>query len=389
VEKNEIVELAERAIKGDRDAFEDICREKRRNMIFVAMTILGNYEDAEDAAHEAIIKMYKGIGKLRDPAAINAWIERIVRNESITLYRSKANRRDDVDIEDEDISLAIADDDRDFLPEAYIEDSQLRENLYRTVMSLSLAKREAVIMYYYEGLSYKEIAEITGTSPKTVSTNLMKARIALKKKLTNPKNEANAAVLGESGTATTLGKALAAQSVSSVSDAKLALFDQKWLASIKGVAVSTPVKAGFLKGLFAGTSMKIAVATIALVSVTATSAVVIDGAHDIAPPVQTASAREIVFYGNDCECGHINPYHVDVSDISEGDGDPIWEIQPESGGAAIFTGSSSEVDAELKALAAEDQDGGYILKCKFPNKNNGEVALERTFVIGDYKGDAS
>lgn len=183
--ESEIIELARRSIKGDIVAFEELCRKKQRDIMFAAMTILGNYEDAEDATQEVIFKMHKSITGLRDAAAINVWMYRIVRNESYMIYNARAKKRDDVDIDDEDVSATITEDSREFLPEAYAEDAALSEQLYRLVQDLAPAKRDTIIMYYYEGLSYKEIAEITGTSMKSVSSNLTKARMVLKRKLSH------------------------------------------------------------------------------------------------------------------------------------------------------------------------------------------------------------
>jgi RNA polymerase sigma-70 factor (ECF subfamily) len=388
-----IVELARRATKGDKSSFEELCREKQRDMMFVALSILGNHEDAEDAAQEAIIRMHKSICNLRDAGAINVWIERIVRNESFKIYNARALKQNDIDIDDEDTGIMIEEDSREFLPEAYAEDAALSEQLYRHVQSLAPAKRDTIIMYYYEGLSYKEIAEVTATSMKSVSSNLTKARMMLKKKLSQENNFSDVVSgLGIMPTATIMGRSLKLQSVQSLPDDKMAAFEQKWMAQVHDKPL--PVRKGFK-------AAKTVIATVTTVAVFAVAVIAVGSLKDSAMPAtpgqyaQTAtttvsqSGREIVFTGGDCDCGHINPQSAEVANLKPGDGEKTWEISSGADGAVIFKGDSIAVAAELMSLADSVKDGRFVLTCTFEDKDNKEITLKRAFTIGDYSGDAA
>jgi RNA polymerase sigma-70 factor (ECF subfamily) len=386
--KQQIVELARRASKGDAGAFVELCVEKQRDMMFVAMSILGNVSDAEDAAQEAILKMYKSIGGLRDAGAINVWIERIVRNESYKIYNAHTRTRDDLEIDDENITVEVSEDDREFLPEAYAEDASLSENLYKKVMSLPPARRDAIIMYYYEGLSYKEIAAVTGISIKSVSSNITKARMMLKKILSNEDSGGirdAKAMLGLAPTATVMGRSLKLHSVNSLPDDKMAAFAQKWTTQIHNTPFPVRAKAQAWKVITSVT------ATVAVFSAVVFGIVTFDSTDkgNIDKPVQTApaSAREIIFTGDDCECGHINPQSVAIANTNFDAGEPAWEIISEANGEIIFTGNTAAVNEELAKLEETVPDGRFTIKCTILDKDKNETIYDRNFTIGNYSGD--
>jgi RNA polymerase sigma-70 factor (ECF subfamily) len=386
--KQKIVELARRAIKGDVEAFEELCVGKQRDMMFVAMSILGNVSDAEDAAQESILRMYKSIGGLRDASAINVWIEQIVRNESFKIYNTKTKTRDDIEIDDENITVEPAEDDREFLPEAYAEDASLAESLYKQVMSLPAAKRDAIIMYYYEGLNYKEIAEVTGISIKSVSSNITKARMMLKKMLTSEDNERKSAkaMLALSPTEAVMGRSLKLHSVNSLPDDKMAAFAQKWTTQIHNTPFPVRAKTQAWKVITSVT------ATVAVFSAVVFGIVTFDYSDkgSLNQPVQTAStsSREIIFTGDDCDCGHINPHSVAIANSNFDASEPTWEIISEANGEIIFTGNTSSVNEELAKLVETTKDGKFTIKCTITDKDKNETIYDRNFTIGNYSGDA-
>jgi RNA polymerase sigma-70 factor (ECF subfamily) len=174
----EIVELARGAMKGNRGAFDDLCEKKSKEMLFTARSILGNMEDAEDAAQETILRMCKNFDQLRSAEAIDVWIYRILMSRCSVILAKRKKTIGEMDIDDEAIS--VADEDSEFIPETYAEDKERNNRLYEIVMGLPLAKREAIMMYYYDGLSHKEIAGIKGVTEKSVSSLIAKARTMIK-----------------------------------------------------------------------------------------------------------------------------------------------------------------------------------------------------------------
>ncbi|MDR0854343.1 MAG: RNA polymerase sigma factor [Clostridiales Family XIII bacterium] len=368
------VELAKKAIRGDEGAFEALIRAKQRRILFCAMTILKNESDAEDAAQEAILKIYRSIGKLKNPEAVSAWMDRIVRNESYNLFNRRHPENLDVDIYGEEI--VIEEETREFLPEAYVEDSELNSELYETILSLAPAKREAILLYYYEGLSYKEIARVTSSNEKSVSANLSRARAELKKRLLG--GDMMKSIAGTSATQEVIGRALEARSVALLPNEKLAGFEQKWLPAVKAAPKPTKpiVKNAVISvcvTVFVFLGLVYGIASFGGASSTSVSA-----------PAETG--RQIALVSNDCDCGHVNPQSAEIVNAIDGDGDEVWSILSEVDGSVIFSGGDvSAVSAELQKLSEEHRDGDYLIKATLKDKNGNKVELERPFTIGEFK----
>jgi RNA polymerase sigma-70 factor (ECF subfamily) len=358
---------------------------------------VGNQHDAEDVAQETVISMYRFIGKLKSPEAVDVWINSIVRSRCMDLLRKRAPQRQELDIDDELIDIP-EDDDRDFLPEAFAEDEALRSQLMEAVMQLPDKAREVITLYYYEGLSYKEIAKVTGTKMATVSTNLIHARNTLKKKLTKGDKDINTTGMfaGVAATSTVMGRALHAEALTVLPDAKIALLEEK----VIGAVHAQPVPKHVSKTV---STAKGAIAIAAGAAIVLGSVFFAGGFNEIpidsepvavvAPvtPVvpDTPAAQEIIFTDGDCECGHINPQGFDVTGIPEGASDIIFSVFAEGDETALISdGNEVEVSSELAKLSSEKQDGSYLLVCTYKNINGKEVNLKRVFIVGNYAGDS-
>jgi RNA polymerase sigma-70 factor (ECF subfamily) len=392
--KPEIIELARKAKKGDRTSFEELCHLKLRDMTFSALTKVGNIHDAEDVVQESALIMYRFIGRLKSPEAIDVWIEKIVRTRCADLLRKRAPLKTELDIDDETID--IPEENREFLPEKFAEDEALRGRLYELVTQLPEKAREAIILYYYEGLSYKEIAQVTGTTTKTVSTNLIYARNKLKKKLSDLDNTTEIADMSSmpavAATSTVMGRALSAESLKYLPDERMAVIEQRVLESIHAQPFSAAKSAGQAAAVVKATLSIAAAVMLFFGAVFFAGGLRADtdgvSAETVAVtnPVTSEARSEIVFLGGDCECGHINPSSVKIANLSDADRQPIWQIFEAGSTAPLVTGGEAEAAAELAALTEKGQDGSYTITCSYTDGGQKEVKLKRSFVTGDYAG---
>ncbi|GHU65552.1 hypothetical protein AGMMS49983_13430 [Clostridia bacterium] len=223
----------------------------------------------------------------------------------------------------------------------------------------------------------------------------------LKKERTtkNHKDPGTVIGLGLPPASSVLGDSLKLQALARLPDEKVNAFEEKWTAAIQ--AASAPAPASSRKKsktwkVIAG----IAVAAVVMVGIgisefrfevfqvqpRASLATQTTDANGLSAAYK--GGREIVFTGDDCECGHINPQGAELTNLKSGDGAPTWQIQTEPEGAVIFTGSDSKISAALRELDDTGRDGRYLVLCTFRNDNQSEVVLERAFVVGNYSGDA-
>jgi RNA polymerase sigma-70 factor (ECF subfamily) len=380
-QQHSYVELARKAIKGDLGAFEEIIRKKQRRFLFSAINILKNEADAEDAVQDAILKMYKNIGKLKSPVAVSSWMDTIVRNECYRIYDAVKMQISDVDLDDEDgdVSAAIFEDDREFLPEAYVTDKELNEKLYEMVLTLSPAKREAILMYYYQGLNYNEMAEMTGATTSAVSVNLTKARAELRKILMgdvsllgDDKMKAIVVIPAIPAAQTVMGRALEARSVSLLPDDKLADFEQKWTDMLQNE--TTP------KRKSSNSKAIISAVVVAVVFIGIVVGISFFGDNGIGSGASEIG-REIVFISDDASYGNYNPKSVDLGNLASGDVVDGFSITSESGDIIFSGDTEAAAEAEILRMESAHENGDYILGCELKDKNGNQVVLERKFTV--------
>ena len=138
-------------------------------MFRTAKSILRQDEDAEDAVQEAICTAFERRDSLRELEKFRPWLLRILANKC---YDTCRRRRPTVDLED------VA----DYLP-AKSQDHTERLTLWQAVMSLSGDLRAAVTLFYYDGLSIREISGVLGISEAAVKARLSRGRARLRQLL--------------------------------------------------------------------------------------------------------------------------------------------------------------------------------------------------------------
>ena len=150
----------------DNETFAGLVREYTPNLYRLALGILHNREDAEDAVSEAILKAYEKIHTLKNPNSFRAWIMQIAANEAKRIYVK--NKRS-----------ALMENVEDYMPEFRDE----YHELWDVVMRLDVSYREVTILYFYEQLTIKEISKILHISEGTVKSRLHRGKQQLKRYL--------------------------------------------------------------------------------------------------------------------------------------------------------------------------------------------------------------
>jgi len=163
------MQLVELAKKGDKPAFDEVIRLCVPDLFRIAMSILKNKDDADDAVCETVVKAYENIQTLKDCEFFKTWIIRILINQANAAYK----RRNKV------IYL------NDVAHEPQYEDAYDLGNdeLNAAVASLGLEYRIVITLHYFQELRVKEIASVLKIPQGTVKWRLSKARAILKEKL--------------------------------------------------------------------------------------------------------------------------------------------------------------------------------------------------------------
>ncbi len=163
--------LLGRAVEGDRQAFKDIVSLYQQKVFLLAYSILQNREDALDVVQETFMRLYQKLDAYEREGNFQAWLLQIAKNLSIDYFRKHHSRRRDIESgrSVEDLNPAASD------YRSNPESSELRGVISRCLERLGERQRLIFVMRHYNGLEYKEIAQILGISVGTVKSLHFKA----------------------------------------------------------------------------------------------------------------------------------------------------------------------------------------------------------------------
>ena len=181
-------ELLAKAQSGDFEAFIQLVDAHKGKVYAMVRRLAGNEQDAEDIMQDTLLKAIDKIDQFRGEASFGTWLYSIALNQARAQF-SKSKQADLEPIEDylpmksvagshEDIGLFDWHD-----PHQELESQQLRGILNEVVAKLPYKYREAFLLRYVEELSVKEVARLTKQSEASAKSRILRARLALRDKL--------------------------------------------------------------------------------------------------------------------------------------------------------------------------------------------------------------
>ncbi len=160
--------------------------DKYQNRVYnQAYRMLGNSEDAEEAAQDVFLRIYRSINKFRGESKITTWIYRITSNVCINRLRKMqlevVSLDEPLDEDGRTVAELIADKAPD--PESELKSKQIAELVRSNVRTLPPNWAMALSLNHFEGLSYDEIAEVMEIPKATVATYIFRGRRKLAQQL--------------------------------------------------------------------------------------------------------------------------------------------------------------------------------------------------------------
>jgi len=173
--------LIDAARRGDVGSFNQLVLSYQSMAYNLAYRILGNRDAAADATQDAFLSAFKAMGKFRG-GSFKAWLLRIVTNACYDQLRLKQRRPatslDALLVLEPAPVQSLTDPGES--PEEYAVRQELRGAIQVGIGILSPEQRIALVLSDVQGLSYQEIAEVTGASLGTVKSRLSRARSKLR-----------------------------------------------------------------------------------------------------------------------------------------------------------------------------------------------------------------
>lgn len=175
--------LVRRAQDGDTDAFGELVAIYMQRCYYAALGMVGSPQDAEDLSQEAFVRAFRARARLDPDRPFYPWLYQILRRLCYNFTRDTSSRRKKLEraggwLVAEATVRAASDD-----PERVRATEALRERLERAIGELPMAQREVFVLKEFEGLKYREIADLLGVPIGTVMSRLYAARQRLAARL--------------------------------------------------------------------------------------------------------------------------------------------------------------------------------------------------------------
>ena len=183
--------LIEACQGGDREAFRELFETHKDRVWTVALRFTGDESAARDVTQQVFLKLFTSITGFRQESNFKTWLYRLVANECMDEFRKRRRlipldffRHASGDERDEDCrAIEMKDWRQEPLHEERLARLEISEAVLAALAQLKPKLRMAIVLKYFEDLSYEQMAEALGCSTGTVASRLNRGHKALAQKL--------------------------------------------------------------------------------------------------------------------------------------------------------------------------------------------------------------
>ncbi len=178
-EDKDLLDIIERAKKGDQSAFQQIVDKYKTQVASIAYKMVGDYEDAKDISQIVFVKTYQNLVNFDTTKKLSTWLYRITINASIDFIRKhKKHKHELLD----NIFGELKEKKQDV--EKIYQRNLIKWAINDSMEALNPRQKAVFVLRDLEGLDIKEVAQITGMPQATVRWYLHRARSKLRSELT-------------------------------------------------------------------------------------------------------------------------------------------------------------------------------------------------------------
>ena len=181
MERDKLISLVTKAQQGDQDALNDLFNAFYNDVYYFALKTVKDDQIACDVTQETFVEIINTLDKLQEPAAFVKWMKQITYHQCTRYFKKKKDVIVDEDEEGNTIFDTLAEENSEFIPDEALDKDEFKKTIMAMIDELSEEQRAALMMFYYDELSIKQIAEIQGTNENTVKSRLNYAKKGIKK----------------------------------------------------------------------------------------------------------------------------------------------------------------------------------------------------------------
>ncbi len=172
-------QLVQRGRAGDSDAIAELVRRWSARVLAVCHARVRRRDIAEELSQEALLRGFRKLASIQSNDRFGPWICSIARHVCLDWLKSKqSSQKPFSEFEEEGAPLLMG---GDSTSEQVEQDDEFAW-LMRQVHQLNDKQREVMMLFYYDGMSYQELADLLGVSSATINARLTKARAKLRER---------------------------------------------------------------------------------------------------------------------------------------------------------------------------------------------------------------
>lgn len=176
-------EIIEKIRLGDKRPYGVLVDRYKDKAMTLAMRMLRNRQDAEEATQDAFVRGYKGLNRFEGEAKFSTWFYRILYNVCLTRIGKRKEEFHTIDYEEDQEYTSLTGNLSDS-PLSSVETLDLVEHVSRIMRELPEHYSTILSLFYLQQLSHAEICEVTELPLGTVKVRLFRARAMLQERLT-------------------------------------------------------------------------------------------------------------------------------------------------------------------------------------------------------------
>ncbi len=173
-------EIIQKVLEGNAQAFARLVDRHKARAMTLALRILKNHEDAEEALQDAFIRVFHALASFEWKSSFSTWLYRIVYNTCMTAA-GKRNRIYPHSLqEEEDDGLPTEIESDDLQPDIQLESDEFTRIVSEEVEKLPVVYGSTFTLFVIQDMSYEEIVQVTGLPLGTIKARLFRARAMLR-----------------------------------------------------------------------------------------------------------------------------------------------------------------------------------------------------------------
>lgn len=171
--------IVQEVLAGNKRAFGDLVDRHKDKAMTLAMRMLRNREDAEEAIQDAFVRAFNALPRFEWKSSFSTWFYRIVYNVCATqLSRRGEDLHIAIDTREDEEALALPS--GELPPDIRYESIELEQIVLKEIEKLPLPYSAVCTLFFVHDMSYDQIVEVTGMPLGTVKVRLFRGRIMLR-----------------------------------------------------------------------------------------------------------------------------------------------------------------------------------------------------------------